>query len=100
VVGRIIQELDRFADPVGKLHYAVGCAGCQHYTGGVLCNADQSPEYVAKIGQCGKYESAPVDALSGLGSQAGGPDYLRHFLIPRTITENTLRRGFAPVEDP
>lgn len=34
--------------------------------------------------------------LSGLGSQAGGPDYLLHFLIPRTITENTLRRGFAP----
>jgi RHH-type transcriptional regulator, proline utilization regulon repressor / proline dehydrogenase / delta 1-pyrroline-5-carboxylate dehydrogenase len=38
--------------------------------------------------------------LSSLGSQAGGPDYLRHFLIPRTITENTLRRGFAPVENP
>ena len=37
--------------------------------------------------------------LSGLGSQAGGPDYLLHFLIPRTITENTLRRGFAPVEE-
>jgi RHH-type transcriptional regulator, proline utilization regulon repressor / proline dehydrogenase / delta 1-pyrroline-5-carboxylate dehydrogenase len=37
--------------------------------------------------------------LSGLGNQAGGPDYLLHFLIPRTITENTLRRGFAPVEE-
>ncbi len=36
--------------------------------------------------------------LSGLGSQAGGPDYLLQFLIPRTITENTLRRGFAPGE--
>jgi RHH-type transcriptional regulator, proline utilization regulon repressor / proline dehydrogenase / delta 1-pyrroline-5-carboxylate dehydrogenase len=33
---------------------------------------------------------------SGVGSKAGGPDYLLHFLVPRTVTENTLRRGFAP----
>ncbi|MCC6419498.1 MAG: L-glutamate gamma-semialdehyde dehydrogenase [Gemmataceae bacterium] len=37
--------------------------------------------------------------LSGIGSQAGGPDYLLQFLIPRTITENTMRRGFAPTGD-
>jgi len=35
--------------------------------------------------------------LSGIGSKAGGPDYLLQFLLPRTITENTMRRGFAPV---
>jgi RHH-type proline utilization regulon transcriptional repressor/proline dehydrogenase/delta 1-pyrroline-5-carboxylate dehydrogenase len=34
--------------------------------------------------------------LSGIGSKAGGPDYLLQFLIPRVITENTMRRGFAP----
>jgi RHH-type proline utilization regulon transcriptional repressor/proline dehydrogenase/delta 1-pyrroline-5-carboxylate dehydrogenase len=34
--------------------------------------------------------------MSGLGSKAGGPDYLLHFVLARTITENTLRRGFAP----
>jgi RHH-type transcriptional regulator, proline utilization regulon repressor / proline dehydrogenase / delta 1-pyrroline-5-carboxylate dehydrogenase len=34
--------------------------------------------------------------LSGIGSKAGGPDYLLQFVLPRTITENTLRRGFAP----
>jgi RHH-type proline utilization regulon transcriptional repressor/proline dehydrogenase/delta 1-pyrroline-5-carboxylate dehydrogenase len=33
--------------------------------------------------------------LSGIGSKAGGPDYLLQFALPRTITENTLRRGFA-----
>ncbi len=33
---------------------------------------------------------------SGVGSKAGGSDYLLHFLLPRTVTENTLRRGFAP----
>jgi RHH-type proline utilization regulon transcriptional repressor/proline dehydrogenase/delta 1-pyrroline-5-carboxylate dehydrogenase len=38
--------------------------------------------------------------LSGIGSKAGGPDYLLQFLLPRTITENTMRRGFAPgIED-
>jgi RHH-type proline utilization regulon transcriptional repressor/proline dehydrogenase/delta 1-pyrroline-5-carboxylate dehydrogenase len=35
--------------------------------------------------------------LSGIGSKAGGPDYLPQFLEPRVITENTLRRGFAPL---
>ena len=34
--------------------------------------------------------------LSGIGSKAGGPDYLLQFLEPRVVTENTLRRGFAP----
>jgi delta 1-pyrroline-5-carboxylate dehydrogenase len=34
--------------------------------------------------------------MSGVGSKAGGPDYLLQFLEPRVATENTLRRGFAP----
>ncbi|HEX5368385.1 MAG TPA: aldehyde dehydrogenase family protein, partial [Dehalococcoidia bacterium] len=34
--------------------------------------------------------------MSGAGDKAGGPDYLLQFLSPRTITENTARRGFAP----
>jgi RHH-type proline utilization regulon transcriptional repressor/proline dehydrogenase/delta 1-pyrroline-5-carboxylate dehydrogenase len=36
--------------------------------------------------------------LSGTGTQAGGPDYLRHFVLPRCVTENTMRRGFVPRE--
>jgi len=35
-------------------------------------------------------------ALSGLGTKAGGPEYLLHFMDPRVVTENTLRRGFVP----
>jgi RHH-type proline utilization regulon transcriptional repressor/proline dehydrogenase/delta 1-pyrroline-5-carboxylate dehydrogenase len=35
-------------------------------------------------------------ALSGVGDKAGGPDYLLQFLQPRTVSENTTRRGFAP----
>jgi RHH-type proline utilization regulon transcriptional repressor/proline dehydrogenase/delta 1-pyrroline-5-carboxylate dehydrogenase len=36
--------------------------------------------------------------LSGVGSKAGGPDYLLQFLEPRVVTENVQRQGFAPVE--
>ncbi len=34
--------------------------------------------------------------MSGTGEKAGGPDYVRHFTLPRVVTENTMRRGFAP----
>jgi RHH-type proline utilization regulon transcriptional repressor/proline dehydrogenase/delta 1-pyrroline-5-carboxylate dehydrogenase len=34
--------------------------------------------------------------LSGAGTQAGGPQYLYHFVEPRSCCENTMRHGFAP----
>ncbi|MCB0317195.1 MAG: L-glutamate gamma-semialdehyde dehydrogenase [Bdellovibrionales bacterium] len=34
--------------------------------------------------------------MSGIGSKAGGPDYLLQFVEPRVHTENTMRRGFSP----
>jgi RHH-type proline utilization regulon transcriptional repressor/proline dehydrogenase/delta 1-pyrroline-5-carboxylate dehydrogenase len=37
--------------------------------------------------------------MSGVGSKAGGPDYLMQFLNPRVVTENMLRQGFAPSEE-
>jgi len=37
--------------------------------------------------------------MSGVGTKAGGPDYLLHFMDPRVVTENTMRRGFAPLEE-
>ena len=37
--------------------------------------------------------------LSGIGSKAGGPDYLLQFLAPKTISENTLRHGFVAPEE-
>jgi len=45
--------------------------------------------------------------MSGGGTKAGGRDYLQHFLFPRVVTENLMRRlsalvpqagGFAPEE--
>ncbi len=37
--------------------------------------------------------------MSGIGTKAGGPDYLLQFLIPVSVSENTMRRGFAPASD-
>jgi RHH-type proline utilization regulon transcriptional repressor/proline dehydrogenase/delta 1-pyrroline-5-carboxylate dehydrogenase len=34
--------------------------------------------------------------MSGAGTKAGGPGYLLNFAEMRVITENTMRRGFAP----
>ena len=35
--------------------------------------------------------------MSGVGSKAGGPDYLLQFLEPRHVSENVQRQGFAPI---
>lgn len=34
--------------------------------------------------------------LSGVGSKAGGPEYLLQLVDPRATSENTVRQGFAP----
>ncbi len=34
--------------------------------------------------------------MSGVGSKAGGAEYLYQFVEPRASSENTMRRGFAP----
>ena len=38
--------------------------------------------------------------MSGSGTKAGGEDYLLQFLVPRVVTENTTRHGFAPEQTP
>src|SRR2546422_2116146 len=35
-------------------------------------------------------------AMSGAGEKAGRPDYVRQFMQARVVSENTMRRGFAP----
>ncbi|QDK37127.1 proline dehydrogenase family protein [Bdellovibrio sp. NC01] len=37
--------------------------------------------------------------MSGVGSKTGGVDYLKQYMEPICVTENTLRRGFAPLEE-
>ena len=93
------------------LHDAIRIANGTKYalTGGVF---SRSPEHLAKVKKQfrvgnlyinRKCTGALVDRqpfggfkLSGIGSKAGGPDYLLQFVLPRTITENQMRRGFAP----
>jgi RHH-type proline utilization regulon transcriptional repressor/proline dehydrogenase/delta 1-pyrroline-5-carboxylate dehydrogenase len=38
--------------------------------------------------------------MSGGGTKAGGEDYLLNFVVPRVVTENIMRHGFAPEETP
>jgi RHH-type proline utilization regulon transcriptional repressor/proline dehydrogenase/delta 1-pyrroline-5-carboxylate dehydrogenase len=82
-------------------------------TGGLY---SRSPEHIARVKRefrtgnlyiNRKITGALVDRqpfggfkMSGIGSKAGGPDYLLQFVNPRTITENTMRRGFAPAAEP
>ena len=78
-------------------------------TGGVFSRSPQNLDLVRRRFRVGnlyvnrKCTGALVDRqpfggfkLSGIGSKAGGPDYLLQFVLPRVITENTMRRGFAP----
>jgi RHH-type proline utilization regulon transcriptional repressor/proline dehydrogenase/delta 1-pyrroline-5-carboxylate dehydrogenase len=34
--------------------------------------------------------------MSGVGGKSGSDEYLHQFVVPRSCTENTIRRGFAP----
>jgi RHH-type proline utilization regulon transcriptional repressor/proline dehydrogenase/delta 1-pyrroline-5-carboxylate dehydrogenase len=38
--------------------------------------------------------------MSGGGTKAGGADYLLNFVVPRVVTENIMRHGFAPESTP
>ena len=97
------------------LNHALEIANGTPYalTGGLF---SRSPEHIARVKRefrvgnlyiNRKITGALVDRqpfggfkMSGIGSKAGGPDYLLQFVLPRTITENTLRRGFAPDVEP
>jgi RHH-type proline utilization regulon transcriptional repressor/proline dehydrogenase/delta 1-pyrroline-5-carboxylate dehydrogenase len=75
----------------------------------------RSPENIARVKAemvCGNlYINRPITGavverqpfggfkMSGGGTKAGGREYIQNFLVPRVVTENCLRRGFAPVEE-
>ena len=96
------------------LEHALEIANGTRYalTGGIYSRSPQNIARIKREFRVGnlyinrKITGALVDRqpfggfkLSGIGSKAGGPDYLLQFVLPRTITENTMRRGFAPVAD-
>jgi RHH-type proline utilization regulon transcriptional repressor/proline dehydrogenase/delta 1-pyrroline-5-carboxylate dehydrogenase len=95
------------------LEDALAIAGGTAYalTGGVYSRSPAHIERVRREFRVGNlYINRPITGalvdrqpfggfkLSGIGTKAGGPDYLREFLLTRTVTENTMRRGFAPDE--
>ncbi len=80
--------------------------------GGVFSRSPANIDHARRCCECGnlfinrKITDPRVDLqpfggwrLSGAGIKTGGPDYLIQFTQPRSITENTLRRGFAPNEE-
>lgn len=97
-----------------NLDHALEIANGTEYalTGGIFSRSPANIEYVKNKFAVGNLyinraitgamvERHPFGGfkLSGIGSKAGGPDYLLNFLEPRSVVENTLRRGFAPKED-
>jgi RHH-type proline utilization regulon transcriptional repressor/proline dehydrogenase/delta 1-pyrroline-5-carboxylate dehydrogenase len=99
--------------PADDLDHAVAIANAPPYalTGGIF---SRSPSHVRKaierIRAGNLYINRGITGavvgrqpfggygLSGLGSKAGGPDYLLQFCDPVVVTENTVRQGFAPTE--
>jgi RHH-type proline utilization regulon transcriptional repressor/proline dehydrogenase/delta 1-pyrroline-5-carboxylate dehydrogenase len=78
-------------------------------TGGLFSRSPEVINQVKREFECGNLyinrgiTGALVDRhpfggfkMSGIGSKTGGPDYLLQFVEPRVVTENTMRRGFAP----
>jgi RHH-type proline utilization regulon transcriptional repressor/proline dehydrogenase/delta 1-pyrroline-5-carboxylate dehydrogenase len=95
------QDLDQALSIANGTEYAL--------TGGVYSRSPKNLDRVRKEFMVGNlYLNRPITGalvgrhpfggfkMSGIGTKAGGPDYLLQFVLPRTITENTMRRGFAP----
>jgi RHH-type proline utilization regulon transcriptional repressor/proline dehydrogenase/delta 1-pyrroline-5-carboxylate dehydrogenase len=100
--------------PAGSFDDALRIANNTSYalTGGVYSRSPHHLDQARRAYQVGNlYLNRPITGalvgrqpfggfkLSGIGSQAGGPDYLLQFVLPRAVSENTMRRGFAPQEE-
>jgi RHH-type proline utilization regulon transcriptional repressor/proline dehydrogenase/delta 1-pyrroline-5-carboxylate dehydrogenase len=98
--------------PVESFQEAIDRANDSHYglTGGVFSRHPAHLKLAARTFRVGNLylNRGCTGALvgrqpfggarhSGVGSKAGGPDYLKQFVIPRLVCENTIRHGFAPM---
>ncbi len=81
-------------------------------TGGLYSRSPRTIERVVRRTPVGNlYVNRPITGAmvarqpfggnrrSGLGAQAGGPDYLLQFTEPRVISENTMRHGLVTEPD-
>ena len=97
-----VRDLDHAIEVVDSLPFAL--------TGGLFSRSPATVERVSALLPVGNlYVNRGItgamvgrqpfggNRLSGVGSKAGGPDYLLQFVEPRVVTENTMRHGI-PVE--
>jgi predicted delta-1-pyrroline-5-carboxylate dehydrogenase group 2 len=97
-----VRDLDHAIEVVDSLPFAL--------TGGLFSRSPATVERVAAVLPVGNlYVNRGITGAmvgrqpfggnrrSGIGSKAGGPDYLLQFVEPRVVTENTMRHGI-PVE--
>ncbi|MGE0473611.1 MAG: proline dehydrogenase family protein [Nitrospirales bacterium] len=80
-------------------------------TGGIYSRSPANIELVRRTFDVGNlYINRPITGslvgrqpfgghrLSGVGRKAGGEGYLEQFMVETIVSENTLRRGFAPTQ--
>lgn len=90
---------------------ALANESCYALTGGVYSRSPAHIDAARRLFDVGNlYINRPITGalvarqpfgghrLSGIGAKTGGEDYLLQFLVTRVVSENTIRRGFAPSE--
>ena len=95
-----VGSMEEACDVVDSLPFAL--------TGGLFSRSPQIVEYVSRRTPVGNlYVNRGITGAmvarqpfggnkrSGIGSKAGGPDYLLQFAEPRVMTENTMRHGLV-----
>jgi RHH-type proline utilization regulon transcriptional repressor/proline dehydrogenase/delta 1-pyrroline-5-carboxylate dehydrogenase len=95
-----VRDVEWACDLVDDLPFAL--------TGGLFTRGPETVRYVRRRSPVGNlYVNRGItgamvgrqpfggNRLSGTGSKAGGPDYLRHFVEPRAVSENTMRHGLV-----
>jgi predicted delta-1-pyrroline-5-carboxylate dehydrogenase group 2 len=95
-----VESVESACDMVDSLPFAL--------TGGLFSRSPETVDYVARRTPVGNLyvNRGTTGAMvarqpfggnrrSGIGSKAGGPDYLLQFAEPRVVTENTMRHGLV-----
>jgi predicted delta-1-pyrroline-5-carboxylate dehydrogenase group 2 len=95
-----VESIEAACDAVDALPFAL--------TGGLFSRSPETIDYVTRRTPVGNlYVNRAITGAmvarqpfggnrrSGVGSKAGGPDYLRQFAEPRVVTENTMRHGLV-----
>jgi len=99
-----VRDIDEALEVIHSLPFAL--------TGGLFSRSPATVERVAALSPVGNlYVNRGITGAmvgrqpfggnrrSGVGSKAGGPDYLLQFVEPRVVTENTMRHGISVEAD-